>query len=319
VQITKTVAPWQRRKLLTKYCELFSSRFAATDRRTEIWKEIISSRESLDSKDRDVVVTDLASRYSMQPNGEIEVLGLLEYISKDLASRKWSVSDSLLASIANRATFDGSEIDKQRLAVLTAFRHVQSRHVLRTVLAKIAALLLPIGAKASSSLAVQIAMSTLFDYESSLIGPEASTEIVGRLVDQARQSPVVDRPWWLTGLLHLYPVLDDAKRAEVKELFKSTFVDADPSKTLEFMSLMGADSIRNMFSISDFIDVLRIQVQLFGAVCCQRQSSQTNNSRQVRSNRPPEQSWRIRLKPFMGSRTVCGNRNKSFERGKNSA
>ncbi|HXF12694.1 MAG TPA: P-loop NTPase fold protein [Terriglobales bacterium] len=264
LQLTSDSPHWQRHKLLKRYAALFQTGFPRTDARFGIWKQLIQNRTALDSADQKSISTDISSRYTVLPNGEVDTLSLLQYVSEDLEARQWCVSEALLAAISNLTTFDGSEVDKKRVQCLTAFRKIETRGVIAGVVSKIAQLIDPARTSTADPQA-QNAISALLKYEPDLLGQSNSNLIADRLFVQANRTAVADRKWWALGLYHLDPVFDQNAQAQMTTLHKSTFVEADPAETNKFTASIHKSWLSRLLRSTQFNAVLKMQTAIYAA------------------------------------------------------
>jgi hypothetical protein len=258
LSITKTSFDWQRDKLLTKYVELFETRYPTTDGRMEIWKQLLQHGDLLSGRDQKSVSNDLVNRYSLQPSGENDVLSLLQYALENPVNRGWAVTAKLLTSITALVSFDGSEPDKKRLNALVAFRKVQDKAAQDALLVKLAVWVSP-SRISQADQAAQNAISTLFRFEPDSLSRNQLAPIIESLLAQANRSAVAERSWWFAALLHLYPVLAETDLAAMDALFKSTLVDSDPNQSIKFLSGLNKSWCKRLLRIDRFIIVFRMQ------------------------------------------------------------
>lgn len=260
LSIARTAQAWLRKKLLTKYTELFGTRYPTTENRAEVWKQIIQQGDLLDTTDRNSISADIAGRYTMQPNGEGDVLSLLSFASEDLQARSWSIKPVLLEVIAGAITFDGSDPDKKRLTVFVSLRNLITKTAVKIFLGKVALSIDPARTSQADAQA-QSALSTLFKINSDLLRESDVGPITSALLSQANRSAVATKTWWLLGLLHLYPLLKEQELGSLDALFKATFLDADPAETINLFKAIHKSWLKSLLGMNRFTAVLKAQPQ----------------------------------------------------------
>jgi hypothetical protein len=258
LSITRDAMAWQRNKLLTKYAELFQTRYPATEGRTEIWKQLLQHGDLLDFRDKASISGDLVNRNATQPAGEGDVLSLLDFAGHDVGKMGWAVTATLLNTISARITFDESDIDKKRLDSIVSFRRTAGTVAINTLLDKIASMIDPTRIVVADAGAKE-AVSTLKRFEPDTVNSDRLKPIISALMTQANRSSVPIRAVWLGGLIHLYPDFTEASMAEMDALCKNTFVDADPNQTLTLASALNTVSRKKLLAMERFSSVVRNQ------------------------------------------------------------
>lgn len=257
--ITVDSPSWQRIELLKRYPELFETKYQATERRNTIWKQLIQHGESLEERQRKEITRSLNERYLSQPNGETEVLNLLEFAADGFPKRNWIVTAELLALIATRATFDSSAMDGERLKSLLSFRKKLPDVSQKQLLDKIVQFLSPARTSVPDP-PVVVAIGFLEQLEPESLQAAGIKAIAEALLAQANRAPVSNRAPWLGTLIHLYPALQEDTRSQADALFKNTFVDSDPNQALTLSATgLNSNSRKRLLEFDRFRATLRAQ------------------------------------------------------------
>lgn len=263
VSITASSPSWQRSQLLEKYSELFNSRYPASDRRKSIWKQLIQKGDSLEERQRNDIATLLRERYSGQPNGESEVLNLLELAAEDPQKQGWLITPALLDTIAAMTAFDTSPVDESRRKTLVKFSKKLTTTGQQVLLSKISLSLNPARATLPDP-SILVVIGFLEQLEPQALSADARKTVVEALLTQANRTAVQDRGPWVGTLIHLYPALQEDIRSQVDALFRNIFVDSDPNQALTLSSTgLSSNSRKLLLELSPFRPILRAQAAAY--------------------------------------------------------
>lgn len=248
----------QKAQCLNRLADLFSPAEVSSPDRLQYWKEFLGNSALLEPDLKSRLTAYLTASYQQQEPSAIQLL--FEAANRGEAA-SWAVSGAALSLISSRITFDNSELDKQRLFVLSKFQQATQADAKNSIVLSLTNALQGSRTRNVDPTA-RAAMDFVAALDARLIPAASLTKLASVLIEQWNgHSSYPDKAPWLAPLIYLYRGLAPEVQKSVDGLYLPYLTDSggDINGLLQFLTILGPNACIRMLQIPGTIKAMHDQ------------------------------------------------------------